>query len=90
MPSEPPRTGLGSLVSRPSNFCIDLIRPMGAYNTTLTNKNKGFKLTANDKISESDKEPELPEYVQTATTYPEGTTLAGKELPSFNKDRKAF
>lgn len=80
----------GAQFATSKNLQENLKYIMGAYNTTLTNRNKGFKLTANDKISESDKEPELPEYVQTATTYPEGTTLAGKELPSFNKDRKAW
>lgn len=80
----------GAKFATSKNLQENLKYIMGAYNNSLTKKTKGFKLTANDKIKENEKEPELPEYVQTATTYPEGTTLAGKELPTFNKDRKAW
>ncbi len=80
----------GAKFATSKNLQENLKYIMGAYNNSLTKKTKGFKLTANDKIKENEKEPELPEYVQTATTYPEGTTLAGKELPTFNKERKAW
>lgn len=62
---------------------------LGAYNKSLSKVVKGNKLeiTPENKIV---KDPDLPEYVQTATEYPSDSTLKGVALPEFNENRLAW
>lgn len=62
---------------------------LGAYNTSLNKALKGNKVTVT-AIANMDKVKEMPEYAQTETEYPSNSTLAGKALPAFNPDRKAW
>lgn len=59
---------------------------MGAHNDSLTKK-AGGSMTDNATAEES---KPLPEYTPVSDVYPEGSTLAGKALPSFKKDREAW
>ncbi|MDE6474493.1 MAG: hypothetical protein K2L70_05275 [Clostridia bacterium] len=63
---------------------------LGAYNRDLSSTNKGKNVNIVPANQQSDEKP-LPEYEQPAgAKYPDNSTLAGKTLPSFNKNREAW
>lgn len=62
---------------------------LGAYNNNLSSTNKGKNVNI-VPAGQSDEKP-IPEYEQPANAkYPNNSTLAGKALPSFNNNRKAW
>ncbi len=62
---------------------------LGAYNNNLSSTNKGKNVNI-VPAGQSDEKP-IPEYEQPANAkYPNNSTLAGKDLPSFNNNRKAW
>lgn len=63
---------------------------LGAYNESLTERVKGKEVGITPKSQMPEEKP-LPEYEQAAgAKYADNSTLAGKDLPEFNKNRKAW
>lgn len=63
---------------------------LGAYNDDLSSTNKGKSVSIVAANKASDEKP-MPEYEQAeGAKYPDNSTLAGKNLPEFNKNRKAW
>ncbi|MDE7089776.1 MAG: hypothetical protein K2O54_06620, partial [Prevotella sp.] len=63
---------------------------LGAYNKSLTDQKSKSKIGITPK-SDTSNDKELPEYVQPAgAKYADNSTLAGKDLPEFNINRKAW